>query len=79
MYPPLVFPCYTPSARWATGPGGGPEKKKTKRLVHLKEKTYRLVNWNPFAEAKYSAEPFINFMPSQIELQVCDFADISWF
>lgn len=54
-------------------------KEKTERLVYLKEKTYRLVNWNLFAEAKYSAELFINFMPSQIELQICDFAEISWF
>jgi len=36
------FPCYTPSARWATGSGGETwnEKKQTKKLEYLKEKAW---------------------------------------
>jgi len=52
-------------------------KKRTKKLVHMKQKTHRLANANHSATIKFSTNLSIILVLFQIPSRICHFAEVS--
>jgi hypothetical protein len=53
------------------------EKKETKILVHLKEKTCRMVNSNSCSKTKFSTKLSIKLVSPQNPSKISHFAEVS--